>query len=83
MSSWLTVLMFIALGTFVGGWLARRFPLDRVRTFCALMAAYGSIMIAATNPNTTKGWLAMALAVVVSSDLLISLLRRWQRRPAA
>jgi hypothetical protein len=82
MSSWLTVLMFIALGTFVGGWLARRFPLDRVRTFCALMATYGSIMIAATNPNTIKGWLAMALAVVVSSDLLISLLRRWQR-PAA
>jgi hypothetical protein len=46
------------------------------------MATYGSIMIAATNPNTIKGWLAMALAVVVSSDLLISLLRRWQRPTA-
>ena len=83
MSSWLIVLTLIALGTFVGGWLARRFPLDRVRTFCAVMATYGSIMMAATNPNTTKGWLALALAVVVGSDLLISLIRRWQRRPAA
>jgi hypothetical protein len=74
----LTVLVLITLGTVVGGWLARRFPLNKTRTFCAVMTLAGSFVIMATSPNTAKAWLAMALAVVLSSDLLISLVRRWQ-----
>lgn len=72
----LTVLAFIALGTVVGGWLARRFPLNTARTFCAVAAMMGSIGIVATTPNGMKAWLAMALAVVLGSDLLITLIRR-------
>jgi fucose permease len=83
MSSWLTVLTLITLGTVVGGWLARRFPLDKALTLCALVATVGFIRMAATNPNTTKAWLALALAVVLGSDLLITLVRRWQTRPTA
>ena len=75
----LIVLTLIVLGTLVGGWLARRFPLDKARACCAVVAFLGSVGIIASNPNTAKAWLAMALAVVVSSDLLISLVRRWQR----
>ena len=78
MNPTLTVLVLITLGTVVGGWLARRFPLNKARTFCAVAALAGSFGIMATTPNTAKAWLAMALAVVLSSDLLITLVRRWQ-----
>jgi hypothetical protein len=80
MNQWLIVLILIALGWGVGGWLARRFPLTKVTAFCAAAAMLGGISMAAIgaardSPNTYVG---MAVAVIMGGDLLITLLRRSQ-----
>lgn len=72
----LTVVLLIALGSVVGGWLARRLPLNKSRAFCAVAALAGAIGVAATTPHRMTAWVAMALAVVVGSGLLITLVRR-------
>jgi uncharacterized membrane protein len=80
MNPWLIVLILIALGWGVGGWLARRFPLTKVTALCAGAATIGGITMAAIaairdSPTTYVG---MAVAVIMGCDLLITLLRRWQ-----
>lgn len=73
------VLMLVALGTVVGGWLARRFPLDKTRAAAAVVAIAGSFLTIARYPTGVwQSWAALVLAVVLSSDLLISVVLRWR-----
>jgi hypothetical protein len=80
MNPWLIVLILIALGWGIGGWLARRFPLTKVTAFGAGAAMIGGISMAvvAATRDSPITYLGMAVAVIMGSDLLISLLRRWQ-----
>jgi hypothetical protein len=80
MNPWLTVLILIAFGWGIGGWLARRFPLTKVTAFGAGAAMIGGMSMAAIGAarDSPTTYLGMAVAVIMGSDLLITLLRRWQ-----
>ena len=81
MQNQISVLLLIALGAGVGGFLARRLRMDKVRVLCAVAAIVGAIGIVARSSGTVQGWIGLGIAVTLLSTLLISGLRHW--RPAA
>ena len=72
----LTVLASVAFGAVVGGSLARRFPMNKVRVFCAVAAFVGAISIVARNQDPVHFYLGLGIAVTMSSFMLIALLNR-------
>ncbi len=76
MTPLLTILALVAFGAVVGGFLARRLPMDKVRVFCAVAAFVGAVGIVARNPDPVRFYLALGIAVTMSSFMLIALLNR-------
>jgi peptidoglycan/LPS O-acetylase OafA/YrhL len=76
MTPMLTVLASIAFGAVVGGFLARRFPMNKVRVFCAVGALIPAISIVAKNQDPVHFYLGLGIAVTMSSFMLIALLHR-------
>ena len=72
----LTVLAMIVVGATVGGFMARRLPMNKVRVFCAVAAFLGAVGIVARNPDPVRLYLALGIAVTMSSFMLIALLNR-------
>ena len=73
----------VIVGALVGGFLARRITFDKPRAICAGMAAFASILSAASAAPTNRVMMVvwLGLAVIMLSALVISRLRRM--RPAA
>src|SRR5688500_18850439 len=75
--SYLIVMTLIALGV-VGGRLARRFPVDRMRVFAGTFAIIGAVWMM-VNGVPWQRWLSMGLAVMLGTYLLMGALR-WRAR---
>jgi hypothetical protein len=76
MTPLLTVLASVVFGAAVGGFLARRFPMNKVRVFCAVAAFVGAISIVARNQDPVRFYLGLGIAVAMSSFMLIAVLHR-------
>jgi hypothetical protein len=76
MTPTLTVLASIVFAAVVGGFLARRFPMNKARAFCAVGALIPAIGIVARNQDPVRFYLGLGIALAMSSFMLISLLKR-------
>jgi hypothetical protein len=80
MNPTLSVLLLVALGAVVGGWLARRYPFDKPpRAFYAIAAVVGGSIWAGIQASRDSSlmYVGLAVAVILGSAVAIARLRRW------
>lgn len=78
MTPMLTTIAFVVVGAVVGGFMARRLPMNKARVFCAVGALIAAIgMVArAGGQDSVRLYLGSAIAVIMGSFMLIALLYR-------